>query len=86
MAAEYYNERHGIPIDVVTGDLVFCEDHAFNMSDLPAKILPKCTGPGSTGGLVRTPILSEEAYRGPRSGKPEESLDNLNARREESCS
>ena len=39
---------------------------------------------GSTGGLVRTPILSEEAYRGPRSGKPEESLDNLNAHREES--
>ena len=45
VAAEYYNEKHGIPINVVTGDLVFCEDHAFNMSDLPAKVLPKCTGP-----------------------------------------
>ena len=37
---------------------------------------------GSTGGLVRTPILSGEAYRGPRSVYSEESLDDLSAHRE----
>ena len=41
----YYNERHGKPIDVVTGDLVFCEDHRYNATNLPTKMLPKCTGP-----------------------------------------
>ena len=37
---------------------------------------------GSIGGLVRTPILSGEAYRGPRSVYSEESLDDLSAHRE----
>ena len=45
IAAEHYNERHGKPIDVVTGDLVFCEDHRYNATNLPTKMLPKCTGP-----------------------------------------
>ena len=44
IAAEHYNERHGKPIDVVTGDLVFCEDHRYNATNLPTKMLPKCTG------------------------------------------
>ena len=37
---------------------------------------------GLIGGLARTPILSGEAYRGPRSVYPEESLDKLSAHRE----
>ena len=37
---------------------------------------------GSIGGSVRTPILSGEAYRGPRSVYSEESLDDLSAHRE----
>ena len=37
---------------------------------------------GSIGGLVRTPILSGEAYRGPRSVYSEENLDDLSAHRE----
>ena len=45
IAAEYYNERHGKPVDLVTGDLVFCEDHSHNHSDVSSKILPKCNGP-----------------------------------------
>ena len=45
IAAEHYNGRHGKPIDIVTGDLVFCEDHRYNATNLPTKMLPKCTGP-----------------------------------------
>ena len=43
--ADYYNEHHGVVSDIVTGDLVFCEVHNYNASEMPTKLLPKCSGP-----------------------------------------
>ena len=43
--ADYYNEHHGVVSDIVTGDLVFCEVHNYNTSEMPTKLLPKCSGP-----------------------------------------
>ena len=44
--ADYYNEHHGIVGDIVTGDLVFCEVHNYNASEMPTKLLPQCQVPG----------------------------------------
>ena len=43
--ADYYNEHHGVVSDIVTGDLVFCEVHNYNTSEMPTKLLPRCSGP-----------------------------------------
>ena len=36
--ADYYNEHHGIVSDILTGDLVFCEVHNYNASEMPTKL------------------------------------------------
>ena len=65
-AAEYYNERHGALPDIVEGDHVFLADHSHNRSDMPVKVLPKCTGPWRVVRHSTSGVDLENVYSGLR--------------------